>query len=183
MNPRLFHIGNVVIDIVLQVPDLPVRGGDTLSSNRLTTAGGGYNVMLAASRQGLPTIYGGLLGMGPFASLAQQALKEAHITVGNHPEPNADTGIVICLIDNDGERTFVTSPGAESMLTARHLSTLTPTRNDVVYISGYSLIHPSNREAILAWLEYLSPDVQLVFDPGPLVDQIPGLALSTLLSR
>ena len=38
----------------MRVPALPPRGGDTLATSCEVTAGGGFNVMAAAARQGLP---------------------------------------------------------------------------------------------------------------------------------
>ena len=67
---RLLHLGNVVIDLVLTVGDLPERGGDVIASSTATAAGGGFNVMAAAVRQGLPTLYAGAHGTGPFGDLA-----------------------------------------------------------------------------------------------------------------
>jgi sugar/nucleoside kinase (ribokinase family) len=182
MTTRLFHLGNVVIDLVLRVADLPIRGGDTLAKDRLLTPGGGFNVMVSAVRQGLATVYGGVLGTGPFASLAKQSLEREAITVACEPVRSMDTGIVVCLIDATGERTFVTSPGAESQLTLAHLLRLAPAPGDIVYISGYSLVYPSNRAALLTWAADLSQDVMIVFDPGPLVAEIPGPALNTVLA-
>ncbi|PSR21114.1 MAG: sugar kinase [Sulfobacillus acidophilus] len=183
MSPRLFHLGNVVIDLVLRVKDIPVRGGDILAQDRLLTPGGGFNVMASAVRQDLATIYGGVLGVGPFASLAKQALLQQGITIAHAPVANRDTGLVVCLIDATGERTFVTSPGAESHLTLDHLQHLSPTFPDIVYISGYSLVYPCNRTALLTWLDTLSPTVMTVFDPGPLVAEIPRPALQKVLTR
>ena len=66
---RLLHLGNVVVDVVLNVPALPEPGGDVLATRSQTAAGGGFNVMSAAARQGLAVAYGGVIGSGPFAGL------------------------------------------------------------------------------------------------------------------
>ncbi len=180
---RLIHVGNVVVDVVLNVHELPPKGGDVVASSSFITPGGGFNVMVAAVRQGLSAVYGGVLGIGPFGSLAATGMAEAGITVVSPPETSTDTGFVVCLIDASGERTFVTTPGAEATLTYRHLLAIGPTPADVVYISGYSLVYPTNRDAILQWLSGLSADVMVVFDPGPLIADIPDHGRSKLLNR
>jgi sugar/nucleoside kinase (ribokinase family) len=68
---RLLYLGNVVVDIVLDVPALPRRGGDVLARGSQLTPGGGFNVMTAAARQGLPVAYAGAHGSGPFGDLAR----------------------------------------------------------------------------------------------------------------
>jgi len=70
---RLLHLGNVVVDVVLNVPALPEPGGDVFATGVQTTAGGGFNVMAAAARQGLAVAYGGVIGTGPVAALATAA--------------------------------------------------------------------------------------------------------------
>ncbi len=58
------------------------------------------------------------------------------------PKPGLDTGFVVSMVDAAGERTFVTSPGAEATLTAADLAQVAAGPADAVYLSGYSLVHP-----------------------------------------
>ena len=183
MTARLWHLGNVVVDLVLTVPALPERGGDVLATRTERTPGGGFNVMAAAARQGLPVTYAGAHGTGAFGDRARAALRAEGIDALLAPRPEPDTGFVVCLVDADGERTFVTSPGAEATLTVADLTELRPGCGDLVYITGYSLLYDSNRAALLDLLPRLDPAVTLVADPGPLVAEIPGDALDSLLAR
>jgi sugar/nucleoside kinase (ribokinase family) len=178
---RLIHLGNVVIDLVLTVGHLPGRGGDVIASSTATAAGGGFNVMAAASRLGLPTLYAGAHGTGPFGSQARAAMTEAGVEWFCQPREDLDTGFVVTLVDAAGERTFVTSRGAEATLTGEDLPT--PASDDLLYLSGYSLLHDSNRGALIPWLSTISGDVPVFFDPGPLVAEIPSGALETVLAR
>jgi len=183
VSSRLWHLGNVVVDLVLEIPALPERGGDVLATRTERTPGGGFNVMAAAVRQGLPVTYAGAHGTGPFGDRARAALHTEGIDVLLAPRTSEDTGFVVCLVDADGERTFVTSPGAEATLTAADLAELRPGAGDLVYVTGYGLLHDSNRAALLDLLPRLDPAVTLVTDPGPLVGEIPLTALQLLLTR
>src|SRR5215472_7738637 len=78
---RLLHLGNVVVDVVLNVPALPEPGGDVFATGAQTAAGGGFNVMAAAARQGLAAAYGGVIGTGPLAALAAGACAAEGIEV------------------------------------------------------------------------------------------------------
>jgi sugar/nucleoside kinase (ribokinase family) len=196
---RLLHLGNVVIDVVLAIPALPERGGDVLASATTATPGGGFNVMAAAARQGLPVAYAGALGTGPFAELAAAALAAEGIEVLQPPsaavrrggatgvvppgQHSLDTGVVISLVEAGGERTFVTGPGAEARLRAEDLARVLASPDDAVYLSGYGLLHASNRAALLGWLAELNEASPVFFDPGPLVAQIPPAALTAVLNR
>ena len=180
---RLLLLGSVVIDIVLDVPALPVRGGDVLATGTDLTPGGGFNVLAAAARQGLRAAYAGSLGSGPFAMLARAALDREHIEVLQRPKPGTDTGFVVAMVDAAGERTFVTSPGAEATMTGDDLSGVQAGPGDAVYLSGYGLVHPSNRAALLDWLVRLSATTAVFADPGPLVHLIPPPVIDTVMAR
>jgi sugar/nucleoside kinase (ribokinase family) len=180
---RLLHLGNVVIDIVLDLPALPERGGDVLASWSALTPGGGFNVMAAAARQGLPVCYAGAHGSGPFGDLARAGLAAEGIEVLQPAKPGQDTGFVVSMVDAAGERTFVTSRGAEAELTAGDLAGLAARPEDAVYLSGYGLVHPSNRGALLGWLGRLADGNMVIFDTGPLASAIPLDALEAVLGR
>jgi sugar/nucleoside kinase (ribokinase family) len=180
---RLLHLGNVVDDIVVDVPALPERGGDVLASRAEMTPGGGFNVMAAAARQGLRVAYAGSHGSGPFAALARAALDREHIEVLQPPKPGTDTGFVVSMVDAAGERTFVTAAGAEATMTAADLAAISPGPGDAVYLSGYGLAYPGNRAALLDWLGRLTDDAMMFVDPGPLVHLIPAGVVDQVLAR
>ena len=180
---RLLHLGNVVVDVVLEVPALPERGGDMLASSSRMTAGGGFNVMLAAVRQGLPVRYAGAHGSGPLAALARAALADAGIEVLQQPTEGLDTGFVISLVEADGERTFITSPGAEATMTDDGLAGVRGTARDAVYLSGYGLMYPGSQRALLGWLAGLDRPAVVFFDPGPLAASIPAAVLDRVMRR
>jgi len=167
----------------IEVPGLPERGGDVLAGRSEATPGGGFNVMAAAARQGLGVVYAGAHGGGPFGDRARAALRAEGIGTLLAPRTGQDTGFVVCLVDGGGERTFVTSPGAEATLTSDDLAQLRPGPADLVYLSGYSLLYASNRAALTGWLPLLDPAVTVVVDPGPLVPEIPSPALDLVLAR
>jgi sugar/nucleoside kinase (ribokinase family) len=180
---RLLHLGSVVIDVVLDVPALPERGGDVLASATQVTPGGGFNVMAAAIAQRLPVAYAGAYGTGPFAALVLAALREARIEVLLPPRAGLDTGFVVTVVDAGGERTFVTSRGAEATLRAADLAAVRAAAGDAVYASGYGLLDPGGPAAILGWLERAGAQNVVFFDPGPLVGTMPGGVLDRMLRR
>ena len=116
MKPRrLVFAGQAIVDIVLRVPALPERGGDMIATSAEITTGGGFNVMAAAARQGLPVLYAGGHGTGPWGDLVRAALGAEGITILRPADPGRDTGFDVALVEPDGERTFATHPGAETL--------------------------------------------------------------------
>lgn len=180
---RLLHVGAVVVDLVLDVTGLPVRGGDVAASSGTATAGGGFNVMAAAARQGLPVTFAGWHGSGPFADIAREALAAEGVGLLQPPRPDVDTGLVVTLVDPGGERSFVTSPQALAPLTADELARVRPGPRDAVYLSGYSLVAPAARGPLLAWLAHAAASATVVLDPGPLVGEVPAPVVDAVLAR
>ena len=181
--PRLILVDSVVVDIVLNVDTLPQRGSDTLAEHSDSFAGGGFNVMAAASRLGLASVYGGVVGLGPFASIAQEAMRQEDIVVAAAPNDDLDTGFVVALVEDDGERTFLSSVGAEATLSTAQLDELEVNGNDYVYFSGYALLHESNSRALMRFLERLPSSTTFLFDPGPIVSDIAASFLDAVFER
>jgi sugar/nucleoside kinase (ribokinase family) len=181
--PRLILVDSVVVDVVLNVDSLPQRGSDTLVERSDSFAGGGFNVMAAASRLGLPSVYGGVVGLGPFASIAREAMRDENIVVATAPNDDVDTGFVVAIVEADGERTFVTSVGAEATLSTSQLDELDVNASDYVYFSGYALLHESNARALVAFLGRIPEATCFLFDPGPIVADIREDLLDAVFDR
>ena len=179
MTGRLVHAGQVVMDLVMRVPALPQRGGDVLARDTELTPGGGFNVMAAAARSGASVTYAGAHGSGRFSDQARAALAAEGITLAQRPALDEDLGLCVVMVDDEGERTFVTSTGAEGRLRPGQLTSVPVSPDDLVYVTGYSLMHPGNRAALLSWLPGLA--ARVLFDPGPLAAEIPGEVLDALL--
>ncbi len=181
---RLVCVGNTIIDVTVSVSDFPDQGGDVLArSGALHAGGSGFNVMCAASRLGVNSVYAGMHGTGPFGDAARTAMAREGIELVHKPAPDGDTGWDIAITDASAERTFITVVGAESGLTAEHIARVAVNPGDVVYISGYSLLAEPNRTSICDWLDALPSEVIVVTDPGPLVAAIPDDAMQTVLAN
>jgi sugar/nucleoside kinase (ribokinase family) len=180
---RLVFAGEAIVDLLMWVPALPERGGDMLAESSSVQVGGGFNIMAAAARQGLPVVYAGGHGTGPWGDKVRAALAAEGITVLRPPDPDADTGFDVALVEAGGERTFVTSLGAESL---REPAVWDPVRvraGDAVYVSGYGLVAPESGAILGAWAAGLPAEVLLFVDPGPLIADIPDAVLGPVLSR
>jgi sugar/nucleoside kinase (ribokinase family) len=180
---RLVFAGEAVVDLLMWVPALPERGGDMLADSSAVSVGGGFNVMAAAARQGLPVLYAGGHGTGPYGDLVRSTLAAEGIDILRPPDPDTDTGFDVALIERDGERTFVTTLGAEALRKPGSWDAVPAGPGDAVYISGYGLASPQSGAILGAWVATLPGDVTLFVDPGPLVADIPPAVLDPVLRR
>jgi len=180
---RLVFAGEALVDVVMRVPGLPPRGGDILATSSQVAVGGGFNVMAAAARQGLPVLYAGGHGTGPWGDLVRAALAAEDIGLLRPPDQSRDTGFDVALVESDAERTFVTHLGAESISEPGSWDAVPAGPGDAVYVSGYGLVAPGSGAMLGAWAAALPPGPLLFLDPGPLADQIPGSVLDPVLAR
>jgi len=180
---RLVSLGSVIVDLVLELPRLPDRGGDVLASQRGMAVGGAFNVLSAASRLGLPGLYAGPHGTGPFGDLVRTSLEREGIEVARPPNAVLDTGWTIAMIEPDAERTFVTVTGADAIVERGSLDGIGYRDGDAVYVSGYDLAYPAAGEEIARHVAGLARGLLVVFDPGPLLSDIPPDRVRRILQR
>ena len=180
---RLVFAGEAIVDLLMWVPALPERGGDVLAESAAVQVGGGFNIMAAAVRQGLPVVYAGGHGTGPWGDKVRAALAAEGIRLLRAADPDADTGFDVALVEAGGERTFVTILGAESLREPGAWDLIRVQPGDAVYVSGYGLVAPESGQVLGAWAARLPPEVLLFVDPGPLVADIPAAILDPVLAR
>ena len=180
---RLLHTGQVIVDLVMALDTLPATGGDVLAQSASFEAGGGFNVMAAARRNGLPVVYLGRHGNGRFGELARAAMQAEGVEMAQAASADKDTGLCVSLTEATTERTFISHIGAEGDLSAEDLASVVPQAGDYVYVSGYSLMLEGKAQALLEWVLALPRDIRVVFDPGPLVKAPDSALMVTLLPR
>ena len=182
MMGRVIHTGQVVIDLTLRIEAIPEPGGDVFADESSLAVGGGFNVLAAARRMGVETLYAGPLGEGPFAEAARRALEEIGV---DHVGPVAagDQGYCVAMTDARAERTFISTCGAETRGPVDAFDHLEVSGDDVVYLSGYSLADDASStalERLAGRLIEARAGCTALFDVSPMVDSIPMSALERI---
>ncbi len=162
---RVIHTGQALVDLVIQVPGLPTRGGNVMATDEQRYAGGAVNILVAAARTGAAAVLAGAHGTGPNGDLIRTALHDEGVAVSADPVADQDTAVCVVLVEPSAERTFVTAMGAERQISVESLQTADPRPGDLVCVSGYALLEPT-RDPLLAWLDGLPAGVDMVLDPG-----------------
>jgi ribokinase len=178
-EPKLISFGGLLADLVVTVEAVPERGEDVLARDFTQAVGGGFAVLAAAGRLGMPTALAGVLGDDAIADAARRALAAEGVEL-LLPEPRAGTsGVCLVLVDAAGERTMVTVQGIESRVQSEDFDVIAPGPDDVVYVNGYELLY-DHGAALVNWIRRVRP-AHLVFDPGPLIAEIDPSTLSSVL--
>ncbi len=171
MSPRVIHTAQALVDVVIDVPSLPRRGGNVMAPSPAEYAGGAVNILLAAARQGAECVHAGATGTGPHGDLVRAALAAEGVTVSSPLVPDLDTGICVVMLEPTAERTFVTTQAAERFISVESLQTSAPREGDLVCVSGYSLTG-TTRDPLLQWLAGLPEGVEVVLDPGAIFAEL-----------
>lgn len=165
MNPRVIHTAQALVDLVVEVPDLPRRGGNVMASAATRYAGGAVTILLAAVRSGAEAVHAGAHGRGPNGDLVRETLTAEGVTLSAPVVEDLDTGVCVVMVEPSAERTFVTTQEAERRITPESLQTSAPVAGDLVCVSGYSFVGRT-RDPLITWLESLPDEVVVVLDPG-----------------
>lgn len=181
---RVVLMGQILVDRVLQGAGPIYGGGYERARDAGTHVGGGFNALVAARRMRAEAISLSPIGQGPHASLITDALAREGIVDAGPRVEGADNGFCVALIDSRAERTFISTKGAETMTPANAWADFVRTMNpgDVLYIDGYLMDHPANREAAEAALRVLPGDVRVVLDVSPVIGIPDGLPPTSLIS-
>ncbi|NVN50664.1 PfkB family carbohydrate kinase [Mycolicibacterium hippocampi] len=183
---RVISLASILVDLAVEVPRLPDRGGDVLAAGTHTDAAAGFNVVAAAARHGASCIYAGPHGTGPHGDRVRAALRAEGIPAAFPTRRDGDTGFCIVLVEPDGERTFITTPGAESIVHIADLDDLDVRTEDLIALSGYDLVYAGSGPVIAEWLTHLERGTvgpRVLLDPGPLIADIPAEVWSRVLPR
>ena len=181
---RVVLMGQILVDRVLQGAGPIYGGGYERARDAGTHVGGGFNALVAARRMRAEAISLSPIGQGPHASLITDSLAREGIVDAGPRVEGADNGFCVALIDSRAERTFISTKGAETMTPANAWADFVRTMNpgDVLYIDGYLMDHPANREAAEAALRVLPGDVRVVLDVSPVIGIPDGLPPTSLIS-
>jgi sugar/nucleoside kinase (ribokinase family) len=149
MTGRILVVGDVITDILV-VPQGPVaRGTDTPATIRQMPGGSGANQAVWLAAMGVDAHFSARVGAADVIRLGRHFEGQgvsAHLS-GDEANP---TGTLICLVDPDGERSFLTDRGANAHLGETDLPFELLDGMDRLHISGYALFEPKPRAAVMA---------------------------------
>jgi sugar/nucleoside kinase (ribokinase family) len=183
-EPRLIHIGSAVVDFIYRIDRLPGPGDDLTASSFTALPGGGFNMLVAARRSGMPSAYAGKIGDGPFGTMIADGFRAEGIDVLQPVSKGQDSGTCVVFVSEaDGERTFVSRPGAEGTITPDDFAHMMPAPGDWVFTTGYTLAYPGSQHSQTQFIEALPDTATFFFDPTGIVGEIPVDLLSRVLAR
>jgi ribokinase len=145
---RLVCVGDLMVDVLAQLPGPLAPGSDTPAEIRLFGGGAAANVAAWAARDGAAASFVGRAGSDALGRRAVDELLAGGVDARVQLDPDRPTGTCIVLVDPAGERTMIPAAGANAAPGDYPL----PDDADWLYVSGYSLLSAACRPAALAAL-------------------------------
>lgn len=165
--------GSINLDLVVEVPRLPMRG-ETVIGNRFFSAAGGKaaNQAVAVAKLGTTVNLIGQVGDDSFGQTLLENLQEAGVKTGGITvNPHTHSGIASIVVDEKGENTIACAAGANNLVREREIEefkALLPHANVVLLELGIPIA-----TVLTAAREAKANNCCLILDPAPVNSTLP----------
>jgi len=164
-------IGTTCIDMIMNVPFLPVSQQDVnTTSCQLAMGGMAYNVYRSLEICGCDVTLASPIGTGRWADTMRSLLKEKNVEPFVVVEDN-DNGVCLCFVEDNGERTFISHHGAEYTFDKKWFDKLDFDQIDRIYVGGLEVEEPTG-ESLVEFVQEKGKEI--LFAPGPRINSIPS---------
>lgn len=168
---QVLGIGDAMVDLFTRASQLPPRGGNIWSSAVEVHSGGTTaNVAANLAKLGIQSGFAGFVGDDPYGAYLVDEFKRIGVDPRwTEKKIGAYTGIILAIIDDTGERTFIACArgAAHTFLTPEYANKLNINKDTVVHSSGVCLGEEPARSGLLAALHKVHKQENLLyFDPN-----------------
>lgn len=166
MSGRILVVGDVMTDVIV-VPEGPiVKGSDRRATVRSHPGGSGANQAVWLGAMAADVVFAARVGQADLAMYAGyfRGLNVVPVLAGDAELPS---GVLVTIVDGDGERSFLTDRGANLNLGVADLPASLLDDVSMVMVSGYSFFAPGPRAAVRALLaQAQARGIALAVDPA-----------------
>jgi ribokinase len=192
LKPAVALLGDILTDVILQIPGYPPPGGDGIADQMHLRCGGSVtNTAILLARLGLDARLLGKFGRDSWAGHLTEILHREGVDLSKvQIDDETGTGLTVAVVTPNGERTMFTYRGANTTLSPQNIVPGSLSGAGGLHLSGYALLSPPQSEAALAAAGLAAQmkipvSLDLGVEPalrlGPrLIEQLPGLDLLIL---
>ena len=172
-------IGAAIVDMVMQVDRIPKSGEDVIGKDTTVMVGGcAYNVASTMHNLDCDHDLCVPVGNGMYASIVRKKLLENGYPILIQDDTD-DNGFCLCLVEKNGERTFITVQGVEGNFKTSWFDTLDMNDYDNIYLAGYQVCD-HNGSVVAQWMRTLE-NKTIYFAPGPVICDIDPETMTQLM--
>lgn len=136
---RIVCVGDVMVDVLAQLPAELVTGSDRPAPVRMLGGGAAANTASWVAGIGGEVTLAGRIGDDAFGTQTATELARLGIDLALTRDPRSPTGCCIVLIGPGGQRTMVPDAGANATLAETHLPAHLFRQDRHLHLSGYTL--------------------------------------------
>ncbi|MCQ2550679.1 MAG: PfkB family carbohydrate kinase [Clostridia bacterium] len=176
---KILVIGSTCLDVIIRTPKIPVSREDVNIDNQSFALGGcAFNVARAIDYSGGDYLLFSPIGTGIFGDYIKNEIKKTGIKRADlYPdEPN---GSCYCIVEPNGERSFLCEHGAEYWFKKEWFDSLDPSEFAYAYICGLEM-EEDTAPVVLDFLE--KANLQVFFAPGPRMHSIKKEVLDRIIA-
>lgn len=145
----IIAVGDLVWDVLVRPDSALLPGGDTTGRIALAPGGSAANVAAWVARVGMPAGFVGKVGADPLGAQIVESLAAEGVATRVARTAEHDTGVILVLVDQAGERSMVTNQGADFHLLPADLPEEALRACGHVHITAWSLFTDPPRAAAL----------------------------------
>ena len=151
-DPKVLVVGDTITDIIVMPEGPIVRGSDRRAIIRQKPGGSAANHAVWLGSLGMRVTFGSRVAA---SDLDRTTAYFANRSVDARLAADADlpSGVLISIVDNDGERSFLTDRGANLNLSAADLPASLLDGVNLLVVSGYCFFTEGPRAAVTALLK------------------------------
>jgi ribokinase len=166
---RVISIGDLVADLVVTIPQLPVEANrHQLAQSIRIEPGGAGNFLIAGARLGMQMVAVGTLGVDIFGQAVADRLQLEQVDLrGVVRSDGSTTTTVIVLVDDHGGHVFLGAYGEGPQVVLPASWTDEIAASQAVFSAGYTLQEKRISEATFTALDFAKAQgMPVFFDPG-----------------
>jgi sugar/nucleoside kinase (ribokinase family) len=163
---RVLVVGDIMTDVIVKPEGPLVRGTDRAATIRTLPGGSGANQAAWLAHFGVATVLAAKVGQADVAA-CEASLRALGIEPRLRGDASVGTGVLVTLVDTDGERSFLTDRGANATLDRDDLPDALLDGVTLLHVSGYALFAERPRRAVLALVHAATArGLATTIDPG-----------------
>lgn len=147
---RVLVVGDVMTDVIVKPEGPLVRGSDRRAAIQSRPGGSGANQAVWLGSMGTKVSFVARVGARDKPHL-EAYFKGLHVDPHLVADPQKPSGVLVTIVDPDGERSFLTDRGANLALSPSDMPVWLLEQTRLVLVSGYSLFAEGPRRAV-QWL-------------------------------
>jgi len=161
---KILCMGDVALDVIAQLKEQINYGNDTASKISTHPGGQAANVATWITRTNNKAVIVARVGNDPVGFALVSDLDKYGVEHHGLMNSGRPSGVVVILVDSNGERTMFPDNGANADLEVSDLPPLDDV--DGVFLSGYALLDFRSRDAALGMIrKFREKNIPIFFDP------------------